>query len=368
MGRLEGDLSVMPLADVVVWLANRRTSGHLIVEQETVRKEFSIHGGALKRAASNDAREFFGQFLLHLGLLTEVQLGRAYKTQKETDVLLGRILVMIGIVPEEQVIQTLRIKMAESLLDAFRWRWGHFVFTDAPVAEPRPLVDVAVPLIDLHREGIARAEMWSRFRRLFPDPSRPIAVVEDRVPPSATGDSLEARILELARQGLDMEAISLELHATDYLVASCLLELNRFGAVGPAPHTAPPPRQPSTSDPLNDAREAIDAGRLGEAMRHLRDGARLDPGNRAYADLRRDIEAQARELPMTAMLRDAVPHRARPPAEDELRGLSARERYVLGRVDGRRSVHAIIQVSPMHDLEALDIVRRLERDGLIRLV
>lgn len=370
MGRLEGDLSVMPLADVVIWLANRRLSGHLVVEQETVRKEVAIHQGMAKRAASNDPREYFGQFLIHLGLLTEEQLARAFSTQQETHVLLGRILVMIGIVPEEQVIHTLRIKIAESILDTFRWRWGQFRFEDVPAHEPRPLVDVAVPLLHIHREGVARAEMWAQFRRCFPDPSQSLMVDEGKVPPSATPDTLDGRIIDLVRHGLDMEAISLELHATDYQVASRILDLHRAGIVRPQEEEDPALREfngPESGDHLGEARVALAEGRLGEAIRFIQEGARLDPTNRAYADLRRDIEARAEMGMDDDRVREAIPVRVREPSTRETRLMTARERYVLGRVDGRRTVQSIIQVSPMHDLEALEIIRRLEREGIIRL-
>ncbi|MEO1234977.1 MAG: DUF4388 domain-containing protein [Myxococcota bacterium] len=368
MGHLEGDLSVMPVSDVVVWLANRQMTGHLVLEQETVRKELAIENGMAKRAASNDAREYFGQFLMHLGLLTEDQLERAYATQRETRVLLGRILVMIGIVPEEQVIQTLRIKIAENLLDAFRWRWGRFRFSDAASHESRPAVDVSVPLIQIHREGMARSEMWARFRELFPNPSQPLRVAEEHLPSHMTPDTLEARIIDLARNGLDMESITLELHATDYQVASRLLELSRVGAIYPsegARADSPLPRSTS-HDPISDARAAMDRGHFGDAMRHLQDGARLDPGNRAYAEMRQDIEAAASQTDLTN-LRTAVPMKLREASADELTAMSSRERYVLGRVDGKRTVQAIIHVSPMHDLEALDILRRLASTSVIKM-
>lgn len=362
-------MSVMTVPDLIMWLSNRRLSGRLLVEQEAVRKEFAIHDGLVKRAVSSDAREYFGQFLMHMGLLTEEQLQRAFGTQKQTDVLLGRILVMIGIVPEEQVIQTLRVKISESLLDAFRWRWGRFVFEDVPPHEPRPLVDVAVPLLDIHREGLARSEMWERFRRQFPDPGQPLEVVEERLPPSLDPDSLEGRIVQLARAGRDMENITLELHATDYQVASRLLDLDRQGAVRPSrgPASGSSALLPESGDHLSEAQAALAEGRLGEAMQHIRDGARLDPGNRAYAALHRDVQARADLESDDLSLRSTIPSRAREPTRDELRQLTAREQYVLGRVDGRRSIQAIIQMSPMHELEALDILRRLEKQGILLL-
>src|SRR5687768_1020263 len=98
MGRLQGDLEVMPVADLTIWLSNRKANGILSVEKSAIKKEFSIEEGMIVRAASNDAREYFGQFLVHFGLLTEDQLERAFDAQRQTKVLLGRILVMIGIV------------------------------------------------------------------------------------------------------------------------------------------------------------------------------------------------------------------------------------------------------------------------------
>lgn len=367
MGRLEGDLSVMPLPDLVIWLANRRPSGHLVLEQESIHKEITIRDGQVTCASSNDARERFGQFLIHFGLLTEAQMQRAFQTQKQTDVLLGRILVMIGLVPEEQVIQTLRVKMSESLLDAFRWRYGRFQFEVPPGHDARPAIEVAVPLIDIHREGIARAEMWERFKEAFPDPTQPLEVEWARIPPGLDHDSIEGRIVELATQGLDMESIGLELHATDYQVASRLLELRRLGAIRGArrPSRRADTPLPESGDHLTEARAALQAGRLGDALQHVRDGARLDPGNRAYAALHRDIEAHATVESGDISLRSTIPVRGREPTTNEANRLSARERYILGRVDGERSVQAIIQISPMHDVEALDILRRLATDGFI---
>lgn len=366
MARLEGDLQVMPLADLVIWLANRRLSGRLVLEQESIRKEVSVRDGAVVRLGSNDAREHLGQFLIHFGLLEERQMQRAFDTQRETQVLLGRILVMIGLVAEEQVIQTLRVKFSESLLDAFRWRWGRFSFENTLPHDPRPAVEVGVPLRDIHREGLARTAMWERFHAVFPDPSQTLAVDWSAVPSTLAHGSMERRIAELASCGSDLEAMGLELHATDYQIASRMLELNRMGALRPAP-VSQPDLAPPVSDHLHEAREALRAGRLGEALQHVRDGARLDPGNRAYVALHRDIESQADVQSGDISLRGTVPRAEREPTEDEAMGFTSRERYILGRVDGRRSIQAIIQFSPMHEVEALDIIRDLAARGILTL-
>lgn len=365
MGRLEGDLSVMPLSDVVIWLANRRSSGRLIIEQETIRKEFVVDQATATYGTTNDPREYFGQFLMHLGLITDNQLSRAYGAQKEASVLLGRILVMIGIVPEEQVIQTLRIKIAESMLDAFQWRWGWFRFEDVPVHEPRPKINVAIPLLDLHREGIARLNMWENFRKIFQQPTQPLEVNEHILAKISPLEGLEQQVVDLARNGLGMESITLELHATDYQVASRLMDLHHRGIVNPVHnHQKRLISDTHSLDYMTDARAALDNGNYANALKLVQKGASLDPSNHAYSDLRREVEARAIES-SEPKYTSKVPIKRSRIENAELMNLNARERYILGRVDGIRTISSILQLSPMHDLEAQDILRRLERFGLV---
>ena len=63
-----------------------------------------------------------------MGHLTEEQFMKAYATQKQTKVFLGKILVMIGLVTEQAVLSALNMKFRESLLDAFAWTDGEFHF------------------------------------------------------------------------------------------------------------------------------------------------------------------------------------------------------------------------------------------------
>lgn len=371
MGRLEGDLAVMPLADLAIWLANRHHNGILVLERGTTRAAFHVNEGLVTRAASDDPRLYFGQFLMHFGLLTEDQLQRAYGTQDETNVLLGRILVMIGIIPEEQVIQALRVKIVETMMAAFQWRDGHFYFDSEVPPDPRPAVDAAVPLVDIHREGLARAETWARFEERFSHAGHLLDVDEQYVPPYATPESLEGRILALARLGLSIEAITLELHAADYLIAVRLLELYDAGAVRPRePSTWPAnpswANLPAGASHVDLARQALDHQQYSAAIHHLQEGARQDPGAPGLDEVRAALSVadqswQGHPAP------EAVPVLTVQVAPSVLKSMSAKQRYLLGRIDGKRTVQALIQVSPMHDLEAREILLQFERDGIIYL-
>jgi len=371
MGRIEGDLSVMPLADLVIWLANRRVSGALTVTNRTNQVTFEIEAGMVTRAASNNPRSYFGQFLVHFGLLTEDQLQRAFETQGETKVLLGRILVMIGIVPEEQVIQTLRVKFVENMLGAMRWQTGAFVFEQARTqAENRPRIEVAVPLMDVHAEGLQRAEVWAEYQRLIPSRATVFGVDERRVavlPPR----SLDARIIELARQGHSIEAITLELHATDYQIAVRAVELVKMGVLQPREPSVQVEAPELTGDlpeqHLSMAKSALANREFTSAFRHLQAGAKLDPANPQFRQMREELDNRSLDSHTCLISRAAIPCLAAPLDPMQTRRMSAKQRYLLARIDGKRSVESIIQVSPMHDFEALDILEHFCSDGVVTL-
>lgn len=374
MGELKGDLSVMPLADLAIWFANRRATGSLTLERGAIKKDFALQDGAVVRAASNDPREYFGQFLVHFGLITEDQLQRAFETQKETNVLLGRILVMIGIVPEQQVIQTLKVKINESMLDAFRWESGKFAFEEAPGDEARPQIDVAVPLFDIHREGVRRATTWDHFNRIFVNQTMLLSVQETRVPLAATLDTLDGRIIALARHGLSIEAISLELHATDYQVAARLYELHKNDVIEPREPSEPLRSFTGDISQVNlshadRARQTLAIGDFATAFRHVQAAIKSDPGSQELSQLQKQIEAKYREeIQSEIVSREKIPISLSNVDESATKRLSAKQRYLLARIDGKRSVQALIQVSPMHDIEALEILRQMLRDKIIRLM
>ena len=323
------------------------------------------------RAASNNPRQFLGQFLLHYELVTEEQLQHAYRTQNETGVRLGRILVMIGLGPEEQVIQCLRVRVAETMLHAFRWTEGRFRLIDERMDDGTVEISLAVPLIDIHTEGHSREETWQVYDRLFPDPMTQVTVNDVRLPRTMPPGSFRERLLKLARRGLNIEALMLETHASDHALAKELVDLHRAGVVAP--------RQPTTTmsmhielpgqgqSHLDLAQQALDEGRYSDALEHARAGTVERPGDPRAVALVSRLDDLARDQSADHPPRSALPVFVKEPDPTELKQLSAKERYIVARIDGKRSVQAIMQVSPMHDVEALDIIRAFHRDGWIRL-
>ena len=103
MRGLMGTFALMPLQDLVEFLARRGASGSLTCERGTVRKTVHFTRGVAVSAASNDPREYLGQLLINFGHIDEEQLTKAFQTQQETKIRLGAVLTMVGLVTPELV-------------------------------------------------------------------------------------------------------------------------------------------------------------------------------------------------------------------------------------------------------------------------
>ncbi len=231
MRGLFGDFTTMPLKDLVVYLGNRQATGVLTLERSGVKKQVQIKGGVCIAASSNEPREYLGQFLINMGHITEEQFHKAYQTQQETKILLGKILVMIGLVSEQTILTALSMKIRETLLDAFLWQEGFFNF-DATTEPTSPDgIDLKIDLLDIHREGEFRETAWQAIRAAFPSGKVRLKLNERNLPEPPKPGSLDARLVELIRQGHTIDEMVLGLHATDFFLYQRLYALYRLEAV-----------------------------------------------------------------------------------------------------------------------------------------
>jgi hypothetical protein len=328
MRGLMGTFALMPLADLVEYLVRRRASGSLTCERGAVRKTVFLIDGAAVGASSNDPREYLGQLLMNFGHITEEQLSKAFQTQEETKVRLGKVLTMVGVLAPEVVRDTLAIKIRETLLDAFLWDAGVFRVDEAEPPPPDDL-DARVPLADIAREAEFRATAWQAFRARFPTGTAALVVHDGRVPASAAPGTVDGRLLALAREGKSIDEIGLALHATDFHLYQRLYALAGQGAL----EAAAPPAEPR--EPTGTWGE-LPEGELAELARAL-----LHP-------------------PRTPVLRVSA-------HEVALMRLTAVEKYLLGRCDGSRDLRQIVQLAPLGEGEVLRAMRKFETGGIVEL-
>ncbi len=375
----------MPCRDLFRYLGNRRLSGTLTAWRAGVEKRVVVHEGAAVSAASTDAREYLGQILINAGHLTEEQFDKAYQTQLETNVPLGQILTMIGLVPEEVVRRALAIKVRETALELCDWRSGEFTFSShAPTLQGG--VPHAVALLELCQESEGRAKAWTAMRRVLPSPDTCLEPAPG-APATPPPQSPEGRILAALGAGRSIAELVVELKASEYplyqrlysMVQEGVLQVQRDRADTAVPsgsqveawfpeETPAPPREPplSVNQLLERARAALADGSFneavdlaGRAVDRGGDGGALELLQKAegklLAQLKNELLAEKR---IPALVVDKAQIKAMP--------LSPPERYLLARMDGNRELGSVVRVAPLREVDALRLVKRFAREGLIR--
>lgn len=366
---LAGDFATMPLRDLVVYLGNRQASGKLALEREGVRKVVLLNRGAVINASSNVPREYLGQFLINLGHITEEQFERAYATQKETKVFLGRILVMIGLVSEEMLAATLMLKFRETVLDAFEWAEGTFVYEPVAPAQPDG-IEVRLPLIDLHKESDFRVQAWEQIRAAFPRGDLTLILRRDQLAEPPRPGSIDEKIFQLIEQGQSLDEMALGLHATDFFLYNRLYAFYRLGAL-----QLGTPKEvdvdievdlglgdsPTAEQVLDNARAFFTQGNLRDAYSLARRSNQMTSTLDAALLLKQIEVAWFPQLKTELLSRSRVPQVLLQPDALARLPLAAPERYLLSRVDGKRDIGTIIRVAPLKEFEALAYFDRFAR-------
>ena len=368
----------MPLKDLVVYLGNRKATGTLNLEHGAIRKQIVMVAGDVINSSSNEPREYLGQFLINLGQISEEQFHRAYETQRETRIFLGRILVMIGAVSEAQVSNAINLKTRETLLEAFQWTHGTFAFESDKIPELPSGVDLRVPLLEIHQESETRDEMWKQMRAVFTSGKLHLSVDRAQLAEEPKPNSLDDRLLHQIETGKTIDEIILALHATDFFLYQRLYALHSLGAVE-IDEVAIELSLDDTTERLDDADEPTGDEMLANAKKfmaqnNLRDALALarrahqsKPTPEAQALARQIEEKWLVELRKELLGQKKAPRVRIDAGAIRAMALSAQERYLLSRMDGKRTLAAIVSVSPLRELDALAHVQRFLEKGLIKL-
>jgi hypothetical protein len=358
MRGLMGSFSLMPLREVVEFLARTKVTASLACERGAVRKTCHVVEGVIVEASSNDPREYLGQLLINFGHLHEAELAHAFEQQQQTKVRLGRVLVTSGAVTAEVVRDTLAIKIRETLLDAFLWDAGFFRVEAGP-PRPQDQLDARVPLTEVVREAEFRAPAWQAFRAAFPAGGATLEVDEARAPANLDPATVNGRILRLAREGRTIDEIALALHATDFHLYQRLYALQSQGVIRAIPERPSAAPEEGAEGRLADARAHLAARRVAEAEQAADEALAMDPALSAAAELR----DQARAALYQALGARFLSPPRRPAllvSRHEIASLpvSALEKWLLAHCDGRRDVGALVRLGPASELEVLKALGR----------
>jgi len=110
--------------------AAAQSSGTLLFKFGEQRKEIFFEKGRIFSCASNDPSKFLAQLLLERNTITEEQRRHALEIKKETDLPLGRILLILEAITEEELVGMMRSKVEGEVRDLISWSDVEWAFDE----------------------------------------------------------------------------------------------------------------------------------------------------------------------------------------------------------------------------------------------
>jgi Domain of unknown function (DUF4388) len=107
---ITGNLKTMQLGELLQWLSLGTKTGTLLIDGHGVEKRVYFQEGRIASTSSSDQREYLGHFLVSHGFITEEELKMAMEVQEESQILLGKILVMINAIAEADLLRLMKKK------------------------------------------------------------------------------------------------------------------------------------------------------------------------------------------------------------------------------------------------------------------
>ena len=378
---VSGNLKTMLPGDLLQWLSLGQKTGTLLVSNKGVEKKIFFRNGRVISSASNDPREYLGQFLMSHGYITEEELMKAMEVQQQSRILLGKILVMIDVINEEDLQRLMRLKAEEEIYDIFLWNEGEFQFLDDELPQME-MIPLRVDVTGLIMEGTRRVDEWNRIRTLIAHEALVPSIVKD-IPPEELEDDAQRTVINAIDGRRSLAELVLESRSSSFNVASTVYHLAREGYVKLADPTlveAPPakvvetaPFEDSSEDDeimglITRAQQCLRAREYEKAQRLLKAAENLDPTHQRVRNAIKGAEAAILSDLRGQGLHDSkVPRVSKPLEEITEMNFTPNEGFMLSRINGQWDLGSLIKISPIREPDAMLIFYKLWQDGIIAL-
>lgn len=358
---LSGNFSSMSMADLIQWARTARRTGVITARDpgQNAERRIFLRDGQIIACASNDPRDYYGNYLVRLGYCSEDDVNKALSIQRDTGIMVGAILVMVEKITSEVAVATLAHKTIDIICDIFLWQGGSFEYDEAPFTASK-LVSISIDPISIAIEGMRRVDGWNELRTRI----HPGAIFEPTGEPLRTdaetdGGRIGRHALALLDGQRTVEEVMERLPFSRYAILEAVWDLVAAGSARPGDVTSAPNRRKRLEMNFAEAVGAGQRGDWGKAVQILEGITALQPDfpglseelARSREQLRKEISATIHpdDVPVVAIGVDALQRLALSPADG----------FVVSRMDGRISVAEIVRISPLPEIDALRSIKRL---------
>jgi len=158
---LRGQLSKVPLAEVLQLLQLRHQTGVVRVRHQRKLAVLSLREGMVDLAQSTGTDEEFriGRYFIEAGLMTRQQVELTH-ADKPSEQLFGEYLLAEGKISDEQLYTALAKQSAELTYEVLRWPDGRFTLSEEPFSDEATAAELGLNLSGLVLEGFRRVDEW----------------------------------------------------------------------------------------------------------------------------------------------------------------------------------------------------------------
>jgi len=371
---IHGTLATMNLTDLLQFVGAGRKTGTLKFDRGKITKQIYFKNGLIVGSRSNDPKEYLGQVLLHYGKLDESQLQLAREAQRTSGAKLGEVVVRLGFLTQEEVVEVLKTRTLDAIYDLFMWADGDFEFyDDEPL--PEDVVSIEVEPTTVIMEGIYRIDELARYRSVVTSDRAVLELGAGWTSSLKIGKELR-QILFFVEKRMSVAEICYHMHASPFHVYGLIFELINQGFARVSGELTVPFTATTTDveDLPENATEMVwSAQRKLEsdpegALEILHKALEQDPKNTEAQEFLAEAEKQLvtkiyeKEIPP-----HAVPKIALSEAALNVEQLSPQEGFLLSRINGTWDIQSILSICPFREADSLRMMRNLIAHKIIML-
>jgi hypothetical protein len=163
---LQGTLKDFSITEIIQLIGQQLKTGVLRIRRGKDLVELHFVDGMIVHVYSNyrGKKDLIGEILVKAGLITEEQLERVLKIQKDTLKYLGEILVELQLLTKDDVLKVISTQIYETIYELFWWEDGQFNF-DLKLVESYKKIPFALSTEQVLLNILRMVDEWSEIEK-----------------------------------------------------------------------------------------------------------------------------------------------------------------------------------------------------------
>ncbi|OGP78584.1 MAG: hypothetical protein A2V86_01590 [Deltaproteobacteria bacterium RBG_16_49_23] len=163
---LQGTLKDFSITEIIQLIGQQLKTGVLKIRRGKNLVEIFFVDGMIVHIFSNyrGKKDLIGEILVKAQLITDEQLERVLKVQKETLKYIGEILVELGLLTKEDILKVITTQIYETIYDLFWWEDGTFNF-DLKLVESYKKIPFALSTEQVLLNILRMVDEWSEIEK-----------------------------------------------------------------------------------------------------------------------------------------------------------------------------------------------------------